>query len=253
MIDTTMRKLRVLVTEVCNRQCFYCHNEGQPFGTTYISLSKVREVVSQLSDVGTRTIVVSGGEPTLHPNIVQILRAIKSEAPGSIELVTNGTFPLVLKQILEERLIDRCKLHVDGYDQRTHHRVGKDDIQPLLCSVELLQNSRVSVMTETPVWKIDQIKPILEVNKSTGFSSKFLQIRDLNGKAKYPHIDEIEQVLMAKRFTLIRTEDYESHWIAGGQFVIASSKCVQPNEDDLFLQASGQITNNVGNVLVSLN
>ena len=95
----------VLFTPDCNYDCFYCHNrsilEGthEVLSTGYVE-SFLRKRAGLLDGV-----VITGGEPTLQPDLIPFIRKIKKSG-YKIKLDTNGSSPSTVKQILDNGLCD---------------------------------------------------------------------------------------------------------------------------------------------------
>ena len=56
----------------------------------YMSKEKAKELIQQAAEMGVRRFILIGGEPLLHPNIIEIIEYIKSKH-GYSSLVTNGS------------------------------------------------------------------------------------------------------------------------------------------------------------------
>src|SRR5579871_2569093 len=73
----------------CNLSCTYCNEydtTSQPVPT-----ATMIERINRLADLGTGIITLSGGEPLLHPELDDIIRAMRKR--GVIAgLITNGYF-----------------------------------------------------------------------------------------------------------------------------------------------------------------
>lgn len=84
-------KLRLIITGECNLSCFYCHNEGQSRKSFYMPLSTVTSLTTSLENLGVPVdeVTISGGEPALHPNLVQIVGRI-SMLSTKVSIVSNG-------------------------------------------------------------------------------------------------------------------------------------------------------------------
>ena len=67
-------KLRFLLTSACTARCGYCHNEGQAKDTTQLSLEAINHVLDTLAtgNLLVSEVILSGGEPTLHPYLAEI-------------------------------------------------------------------------------------------------------------------------------------------------------------------------------------
>lgn len=84
-------KLRLVVTNQCNLNCFYCHNEGQPKSNTFLSVElfeHLLRVIHRQSE-GLEIVTFSGGEPLLHENLEHFVRSLQS-VTRQRTVVTNG-------------------------------------------------------------------------------------------------------------------------------------------------------------------
>lgn len=95
----------VLFVPGCNYNCFYCHNRQLIDGTHEIVLpGYVEDFLKRRANM-LDGVVVSGGEPTLQPDLLIFLERIKSLG-YKIKLDTNGSSPNVVKDILMAGLCD---------------------------------------------------------------------------------------------------------------------------------------------------
>lgn len=110
--------LLLLVNEGCNLRCSFCdlweHHE-------HISLAKLLPILDDAVDIGTKTIVLTGGEPLLHPQIFQIISACKQRGL-TVNLTTNGTLVEKYWDELTQTGIDSLSFSLDGL-QETHERI----------------------------------------------------------------------------------------------------------------------------------
>ena len=128
-------KLRFLLTSDCTARCGYCHNEGQAKDTTRLSLADITHVLDALA-AGNRQvseIILSGGEPTLHPQLAESAR--RSKASGAlVSINSHGAHPGLLERALP--WIDELKLHIDSFNpQRQKQSMGLS-IDKVLQSIE---------------------------------------------------------------------------------------------------------------------
>ncbi len=115
------------LTEGCNLACRHCWiaPKYQAGSTVYPSVpyELFVSIVKQAKPLGLGSVKLTGGEPLLHPNIVEILRFIRAEELG-LTIETNGL--LCTPEIVEE--IRQCKnpfvsVSVDGACAETHEWV----------------------------------------------------------------------------------------------------------------------------------
>lgn len=96
----------------CNYRCPFCHN-AELFGKAIEPLMENGEFLRFLeSRKGLLDgVCVSGGEPTLTPDLEDLLRSIKALG-YAVKLDTNGSRPAVLKRLVSEGLVDYVAMDV---------------------------------------------------------------------------------------------------------------------------------------------
>ncbi|CAN5851270.1 GTP 3',8-cyclase MoaA [soil metagenome] len=114
----TIEYLRISVTDRCNFRCRYCMPlEGLPWlpKSDILSYEELREVVTQLAPMGLRRIRLTGGEPTIRPQLDTLVRFIR-EVPGveDIALSTNGVKLPELAGRLAAAGLDRVNISADS-------------------------------------------------------------------------------------------------------------------------------------------
>lgn len=126
----------------CNFRCPYCQNPD--LVEEMASSPYTREGI--LAFLDTRRdfidgVVISGGEPTIQPDLVSFCRDIRATG-YDIKLDTNGSRPGVLKKLVAASLIDYIAMDVktDPYEYAPAIR-GKGNPQDLLTSIELIKDS----------------------------------------------------------------------------------------------------------------
>ncbi len=96
----------------CNFRCPFCHNsdllpgQGQPLMDDTQLLAFLQKRKGLLDGV-----CITGGEPTLQPQLPQLLRRIR-ELGYAIKLDTNGSNPQALRQLVEEDLVDYVAMDI---------------------------------------------------------------------------------------------------------------------------------------------
>lgn len=108
--------LRFSITSNCNLRCRYCHREGGRVENE-LPYADVLRIVDQAMVYGLRRVRLTGGEATLHKDIIKICREIKLRFPNiALEMTSNGTKIDVLLQLITEGLLDLVVVGVDYYD-----------------------------------------------------------------------------------------------------------------------------------------
>jgi len=110
--------LRISVTDRCNFRCVYCMpEEGLPWlpKAEILSYEEITAVVAQLAPLGLRRLRITGGEPTIRPELVRLIAMLKG-VPGieDIALSTNGVKLPAMARDLRSAGLDRVNLSADS-------------------------------------------------------------------------------------------------------------------------------------------
>src|SRR5664280_1601683 len=82
--------LRISITNRCNVKCFYCHHDGIVPQNYEMTPNEMERIVKVAKDIGIEKIRLSGGEPLIREDIVDIVAKISSVGFRDISLTTNG-------------------------------------------------------------------------------------------------------------------------------------------------------------------
>lgn len=111
----------VHVTNICNLNCIGCYSYDRTRNCTdKLTLEDITYILSELVKNGVETITISGGEPLIRKDIVEICRYAKEEAGISVlNLITNGTLynEEQIKQL--KKYVDALAVSIDGYSMES--------------------------------------------------------------------------------------------------------------------------------------
>jgi cyclic pyranopterin phosphate synthase len=122
--------IRVSITQRCNLHCFYCHREGEANGSyTEMTPEEIRRIVSVAGFFDIGRVKLTGGEPLLRSDILEILRKIKSVPEVSeVSMTTNGTLLSGLAKPLKEAGLDRVNVSLDTRSRETYKSITRADM-----------------------------------------------------------------------------------------------------------------------------
>ena len=110
--------LRISVTDRCNFRCLYCMPaEGLPWlpKSEILSYEEIADVVRQLAPLGLRRLRITGGEPTIRPNLEQLIRLLRAVPEiEDIALSTNGAKLPEMAKGLRDAGLDRINMSADS-------------------------------------------------------------------------------------------------------------------------------------------
>ncbi|MFA7223071.1 MAG: anaerobic ribonucleoside-triphosphate reductase activating protein [Bacilli bacterium] len=141
LVDYDRKISCTLFTAGCNFRCPFCHNSDLVIyakNAEYIPFSEILDYLTKRKGM-LDAVVITGGEPTLMPDLIEKMIAIKNLG-YKIKLDTNGTHPDILKNLVESHLVDYVAMDIknsyDGYPKTT----GVKDInmKPIIESINYL-------------------------------------------------------------------------------------------------------------------
>lgn len=143
LIDYPGKIAAVIFTQGCPWRCPYCHNVSLVLPDHFGPLLPEDEVLGFLKTRCNKLdgVVVTGGEPTLHPDLNPFLKRIKSLGLG-VKLDTNGFRPKVIEKVILSKSVDYIAMDVKAplnkYEAVTRVPVAAEKIKQ---SIELIRNS----------------------------------------------------------------------------------------------------------------
>lgn len=135
----------VIFLQGCNFNCPFCHNRALlPFreGETPVKMKDILHYLRQRRNV-VPAVVISGGEPTLQPDLDKFIQAIK-KIGYKVKIDTNGSMPDCIASLLSRNLIDYIAMDVKGpwqkYDLLSGCEVDREAIQK---SIRCIAESKI--------------------------------------------------------------------------------------------------------------
>ncbi|MBR1397966.1 MAG: GTP 3',8-cyclase MoaA [Selenomonadaceae bacterium] len=132
MIDQFNRKIeyvRISVTDRCNLRCRYCMPEHGVFKLAHediLTFEEILTVVKIFAALGIRKIRLTGGEPLLRRNIVELVRNIKSvDGIEKVAITTNGVLLDKMVDALIEAGLDSINLSLDTLNKKIFNQITR--------------------------------------------------------------------------------------------------------------------------------
>ncbi|MGI3106434.1 GTP 3',8-cyclase MoaA [Dickeya fangzhongdai] len=145
LTDAFARKfyyLRLSITDVCNFRCTYCLPDGyQSNGATphrFLSLDEIRRVGRAFAALGTEKVRLTGGEPSLRRDFVDIIAAIRENpAIRTLAVTTNGYRLARDVASWREAGLTALNVSVDSLDARQFHAItGQDKFRQVMDGID---------------------------------------------------------------------------------------------------------------------
>ena len=134
----------VLFCKPCNFRCPFCHNGTTVLeANTYIPFDDILDYLKSRKGL-VDAVVVSGGEPTLMPDLKEKIIKLK-ELGFLVKLDTNGTNPDIVKDLYESKLIDYVAMDIKNSEEKYPLTAGTKNINidNIKRSISYLMNSGI--------------------------------------------------------------------------------------------------------------
>jgi radical SAM protein with 4Fe4S-binding SPASM domain len=161
-LDPSLRYMLLHVTFRCNLECGHCYVNKKNLD---MELETFRLILEEFDDAGGIKVMISGGEPLLHPKISLMLEELSSYDLRKV-LITNGCF---IEENLGKLEVDEVQLSLDGLSSHELIR-GKGTLKKVLDSIRLLKNRGIEVSVATMIhrFNIDEFPDLDRLLKSLG-------------------------------------------------------------------------------------
>ena len=119
--------LRITLTNRCNVNCLYCHHDGMVKSKDEMTADELYTICKIAKKIGVRKIRLSGGEPLLKKDIIEIVERIASLDFKDISMTTNGILLGKYAQDLKDAGLDRVNVSLDTLNRETFEFITKKD------------------------------------------------------------------------------------------------------------------------------
>ncbi len=220
LIDYPGKVSCIVFTIGCNLRCPYCYVPQLVLPEKIKKLKEVpmAEIFSFLrKNKGLNdAVVITGGEPTLQPDLPEFIRRVKSMG-YSVALETNGTNFEMLKNLIEEKLVDyveldvKNKLDFEKYNLTVGGVLTEEMFGNVKKSIKLLLEGKIAYEFRTTVVKeFHRVEDVVEIAKAIkGAEVYYLQnfradVEVVGGKRFTPMDEETLEEIVKEASKFIR-------------------------------------------------
>jgi MoaA/NifB/PqqE/SkfB family radical SAM enzyme len=160
--DPSLRYLELQITGRCNLRCRHCYlGEAQ---SQDLALDRIQKVLEEFEEIQGLRLLISGGEPLLHPGFWEMNERLPDFAFRSV-LLSNGT--LITPETARRLHVHEVQVSLDGMEEGHESIRGRGTFEKALRAIGSLQEAgtRVSVATmihRTNLEEFDRLRDFLE-------------------------------------------------------------------------------------------
>lgn len=175
--------VQMVVVRRCNLSCGYCSefdktSEPVPFDLLVQRLEKLKEL-------GTFGISLTGGEPTLHPDLPRLIRKCRELGFLRTGMISNGFFlrPELIEK-LNEAGLQEMQISIDGVHRNETTEKVLDNLRKRLLALREHARFQVTVSGVIGAAPPNEAEEVVAFAKELGFTPRVLLVHDHNGQLK---------------------------------------------------------------------
>ena len=181
----TFRYLRLSVTDACNFQCQYCLPDGYQRPAerpALLSIEEITRLLASLSELGIEKVRLTGGEPTLRPDLIPMIESLAALPDiSTIALSTNGFRLKKLASDLINAGLSSANISVDSLKpERFKKLTGQDRLSDVMQGIfTLFELGLTAVKINTVLLKdfnFQELSAFLELVKETPLTVRFIEL-----------------------------------------------------------------------------
>ena len=201
LIDSFQRKIsyiRVSVTDRCDFRCVYCMSEDMEFlpKKDVLSLEELDRLCNTFIDLGVKKLRITGGEPLVRKNIMQLFSNLGNKIGQGLEeltLTTNGSQLARYAKDLFDNGVKRINVSLDSLDKNKFKKITRiGDLDKIVKGIMVAKNAGLKIKINTVALKGINDNEILDLVKWCGenkFALTFIEVMPM-GEIGEKRIDQ---------------------------------------------------------------
>jgi GTP 3',8-cyclase len=199
--------LRVSLTDKCNLRCVYCMPEQMIFRPNEEMLTEDEfiTVLQAASALGFDKFRLTGGEPTVHPGIVRITKAI-SQLPTTreIAMTTNGLKLKQLAEPLKRAGMARVNVSIDSLDPVKFKRITRwGHVEDVLEGIHAAEDAGMVPIKLNAVvirgFNEDDVVPLAALTLDKPWQFRFIEVMPFGDVAEFQQASAVTTAEMIQR------------------------------------------------------
>lgn len=174
---------QLVVVRRCNLSCAYCFEYDKT--SSQVPYRSIEERLEKLHDLRAWTVCLTGGEPTLHPDLVKIVAKTRDLGFRRRQMITNGyRLTCALVDELNEAGLTDLQLSLDGVRRTGTTSKVLDALRGRLETLARRARFRVVVNAVIGAAPQREALEVVEFAQAHGFAPRVLFVHDANGEVR---------------------------------------------------------------------
>lgn len=254
--------IRVLLTQDCMYDCFFCHKEGVKRKCE--EKLEMQDVVFLMKTLNKKihkdTVRLSGGEPLIRGDIVELVKELDSNNIKTL-ITTNGLLLDKKKEVC--KYLKKLNISIHSLDEGKYKKItqSNEDINKIIHIVKNIRKEYPNLDITISITLLNNINSNKsEINKyinfgeKNGVNIKFIELFSDNKELFYS-VENVKPILLEKGYKVKRKGLRKESYTKTNDAIITISKCFCASEEDrkklgerckkhndLFITADGKIS-----------
>ncbi len=179
--------LRLSLTQRCNLNCLYCGAECPD--TDEMTVNEIRQTVEAFALCGIDKVRLTGGEPLLRSDIVEIAAAVSgSDGVKKTVLTTNGTGLKKYARGLKDAGVSAVNVSIDSLDRENYRRItGRDCLPQVLEGLEEAERVGLKLRVNAVLIRGEndgEAKTLINLAKDRKIDVRFIELMPFSDTGK---------------------------------------------------------------------
>ena len=207
----------MVIIRRCNLACGYCTEYDKT--SSPISFETLEQRLRKLKSLGTFGISLTGGEPTMHPELPRLVRTCRSLGFFRTGMISNGLLlrPQLI-QALNDAGLQEMQISIDGVHANETTEKVLDNLKKRLES--LREHARFQVVVSGVIGAAPpaEVEEVIAFATKMGFTPRVLLIHDSNGQLKLSReeVSLFERIVKKIPKTWKEFSDYRDRLVRNG-------------------------------------
>ena len=177
----SLRYLEFQITDRCNLQCRHCYLGNSRHQD--LSMEQIKRMLEEFEEIQGLRLLISGGEPLLHPCFWEVNGILRDHAFRSV-LLSNGA--LITQDVARRLRVHEVQISLDGMREGHEALRGRGSFEKALGAIDHLQASNIHVSVATMIHRknLTEFEALACLLESKGIKEWNVDVPCVEGRLK---------------------------------------------------------------------
>jgi MoaA/NifB/PqqE/SkfB family radical SAM enzyme len=212
--------VHMVVTRRCNLSCKYCNEFDNK--SAHIPLTQLKKQIDKLEELGALSVSFTGGEPLLHPDLVELISYSKKRL-DKVSFITN-CYLLTKEKILQlnDSRLNKIQISIDGVKPNEKTKKALKNIKEKLILLRRYAKFKVNINSVIGATDPNDVLEVIKFSNKLNFDSTIGFIHDSRGQIKLSEDERksyysINMIRKRPMWDILHFSNYEKKLLDDGE------------------------------------